>query len=194
MSLHPSLRAPTSNPNLPRVTVVCDDAGAYHEKRGTTTVATFTHDGGRWAEDAGRSRATERRLQKWWDSLTENERESIANGDPNRPRSQFGEAPDVGRRPPAVTYLRGETPAVDSYDRAAIMFAIHGGTSASSRGGTAEPADLAGREQVEISCGCGLSRRARAEQLWPILTTLTRHGITRVTLRALIRRLDTPRA
>lgn len=178
-----------------RIRVVCDEPGAYHDLRGSTTLAGYERiRSGRngapfWSEILGKSTRTERAYQAWFDSLTEAEEGAVVGNEEGAPSSPFPGALNPGGRPAVTEYLRGDDPPGD--DSHHIEEAVTRGTRSDSRSHTtARPEDAAGRGKVPLLCGCGLARRARAEDVWAVFDVLAKNRVYQITLRQLISRLD----
>jgi hypothetical protein len=184
-----------------RIRVVCDEPGAYHAQRGSTTFAGYERiRSGRngspyWSEVRGKSTRTERADRAWYDSLTEAEEGAVMRNEEGAPSSPFPGALNPGVRPATTEYLRGDEPPGD--DSHHIKEALTLGTRSGALGTTpARPEDVAGRGKITLSCGCGIPgpRRARAEDIWAVFDVLVENRIHQITLKQLIARLDAPGA
>lgn len=186
------------------IKIVCSAPGAFHERYGRSTVATFTRSGlpagyvdartgepvggtQAWQEVAARSTRTERAEERWHEELTADEEEALLYGRADAPRSPFGGTLIPGRRPVATTYLRGDVPADDRHVETALTRGEREGAAGSA---PARPEDLAGRARVELHCKCGQGASRRGERLWTALDLLAAQGEPTVELRVLRRVLD----
>ena len=169
------------------VTVVCAEPGAYHAKRGRSVLATYVrHAAGyrpaHWSEARRTSERTRRKYREWHDGLSAEEREASTG--------PFPGSLNAGLRPATTIYLRGNIPAADTTDAYHIEEALSEGTRTGANGTRpAEAADLAARGNLYLTCGCGLSRRAHRQDVWPILDIFADNRIREISLRQLIDRL-----
>ena len=177
---------------VPRVRVVCDEPGAYHDARGISTLGTYGRVGedAYWTEWRGKSARTERKYQAWLDSLTEAEKDAIIHAEKADPSWPFAGAMNPGQRPATATYVRGDAPPGDDFDQRKIEEAITRGVRPGVRRGPADAADLAGHGKIVLSCGCGLRRRALASDVWAVFDVMVANRLYKLTLRQLMTRLD----
>lgn len=163
--------------NKPMVRVVCDEPGAHHERRGRTVLGTYIYEHGDHADEAFRHEpywferpSQSRRVAR------EDERQRNAafeRGESSWPLRDSAEGTGgAGTRRPTVTHLRGDV----------VNEALTGAHLVSPLGpGWSE------RQHLEWKCRCGLARRARAEDVWPIFDKLREAGVRQVRLRDMIR-------
>lgn len=180
---------PVSNVHI---RLYCGADNDFHRKYGKTWLGTFLQMLPAWREVDKRSRRTENREKAWWDSLSTDQREAVEFGGFTGTASPYSGQEGTGVRPPALTYLRGDTPATGN-DQRHIADALTDGVRHSSRGGhSPRLEDLDGRAKLDKHCTCGEPPiRARGEDVWPIFDALAQAGkyeIEATTLRDALRR------
>ena len=147
------------SPTVKVARIYCQAEGDFHARYGRTWLATFLRNPltGTWTEMPHESGKVRR---QWVEG------------------ANFGNDTVAGRRPTALTHLRGDEPA-PFHEQHLVEAALADGTRPHSRGQSeARPEDLAGRAKIDIRrCRCGEpALRVRAEKVWPILNAVFEEG------------------
>lgn len=177
------------------VRVYCDEAGAFHERRGRTQFGPFRRNAdGEWAESRRSGtraiRAADRRPP---DPATDPETGEV---DASRlPKPKFtGRKPRLsdinpGLRPHVTRYVRRDGQPVAEHEEARVAEAVRRGTWTTALRGRvpADPADMEASQQFAFRCGCGLKRTMQTVDAAEILDSMIAKGLHVIGLSELIR-------